>query len=807
MQYDTNRAAVVLSVRELCTYALMCGDLDLRPGMGSRPSFERASLGAAVHRKLQAEAGVIYTPEVSLSHTVLFHDLCFEVSGRADGILATDPITVDEIKTVGARAFSLPPDPMHDAQVKCYAYFICCEKSLERICTRLTYYRVEDEKTKYLTATHTKAELEEFFFGLLARVEYRARILHEHQTVLLPSVGEGKFPFSSLRAGQDVLIKECYRDIRAGKRLFAEAPTGIGKTVSTLYPAVRAVGEGYANKIFYLTAKSATRREAFSAASRIFEAGSHLRTVVLTAREQICPNEGAKSDPAGISRHCNPLDCPRAKGFYDRCPSAVCELLSKQSGYSRQTVEKIAEAHHICPYEFQLELSELCDIIICDYNYVFDPQVYLRRYFSSEASDGARYVLLVDEAHNLADRARAMYSADLKNTDIAEVWRGLPEDSPLRDPLEKINITMHGFRRLCSDSLEKDDAGVERGYYLNHGAIEPFHELVRNTRTVLESWLRTHRGDENEIAVWSLSSKLKRFEVIAEYFDRAFITFIELEGEMRTIRLICLDPSTVLDARMERAYAAVLFSATMTPIDYFADILGGTKKAVKLTLPSPFCEENLCLAAVTGISTRYEDREKSYKKLVSVIAAAVSAKRGNYIVYFPSYDYMEHVRKLFVEKYPLLTVISQTRGMNAAEKEHFLDAFANDSRLRIGFCVLGGSFSEGVDLPGKRLIGTIIVGMGIPGISNERNILRDHYEVTRECGYDYAYVYPGMNRVLQAAGRVIRREDDRGVVVLVDDRYADARTQALFPDHWNCIEYAGNASELAEIVQDFWRKF
>ncbi|MBQ8309864.1 MAG: ATP-dependent DNA helicase [Clostridia bacterium] len=807
MKYDVGRAVTMMSVRELCTYALMGGDLDLRPGMGKRFSAERAAIGAAVHRKLQAEAGAEYTPEVSMSHTVLFRDLCFEVCGRADGIIRTDPVTVDEIKTVGVRAFSLPPDPLHDAQVKCYAYFLCCEKKLDTVQTRLTYYRVEDGKTKYLTATHTKEALERFFFGLLARVEYRAKILHERKTVLLPSVGDGRFPFSSVREGQDVLIRECYRDIRAGKRLFAEAPTGIGKTVSTLYPAVRAVGEGHADKIFYLTAKSATRREAFSAASKIFEAGSHLRTVVLTAREQICPNEAAKRDTAGVSRHCNPLDCPRAKGFFDRCPSAVCELLSRQSGYSRQTVESVAEQFQICPYEFQLELSELCDIVICDYNYVFDPQVYLRRYFSPEISDGARYVLLVDEAHNLADRARAMYSAELKNTDVVEVWQALSSDSPLREVLEKLNITMHGFRRLCRDTLEKDDAGVERGYYLNHGAIASFHELVRNTYAALENWLRAHRGDETEVSVWRLSTKLKRFEVIAEYFDRAFITFIELEGDTRTVRLICLDPSTVLDARMERAHASVLFSATLTPIDYFTDILGGTKNAVKLTLPSPFCAENFCLAAVTGISTRYEDREKSYKKLVAVIAATVSAKRGNYIVYFPSYEYMEHVCELFTQKYPEVTLVRQTRGMNAAEKERFLDAFANDSKLRIGFCVLGGSFSEGVDLPGKRLIGTVVVGTGMPGISNERNILRDHYEVTRECGYDYAYVYPGMNRVLQAAGRVIRRENDRGVVVLVDDRYADVRTRALFPDHWNHIEYAGNASELAELVREFWDNF
>jgi Rad3-related DNA helicase len=328
--------------------------------------------------------------------------------------------------------------------------------------------------------------------------------------------------------------------------------------------------------------------------------------------------------------------------------------------------------------------------------------------------------------------------------------------------------------------------------------------LVRTTRKALEDWMRAHRGDENEIAVWSLSSKLKRFEVISEYFDRAFITFIELEGDARTVKLICLDPSTVLDARLSRAHAAVLFSATLTPIDYFVDILGGQKGAVKLSLPSPFSAEHLCLASVTGISTRYEEREKSYKKLVSIIAAAVSGKKGNYIVYFPSYDYMERVHKLFSEKYPTLATVCQTRGMSAAEKERFLDSFAVDGKLRIGFCVLWGSFSEGVDLPGRHLIGTVIVGTGLPGISNERNILRDHYEVTRERGFDYAYVYPGMIRVLQAAGRVIRREEDVGVVVLVDDRYADARTQALFPEHWKDVEYAGNASELAEIVRDFW---
>ncbi len=807
MKYEGERAAVTLSVGELCSMALSGGDLDLRPGHAVRFSSARAKLGADIHRKLQSEGGALYMPEVPLTHTTLYHGISFEVTGRADGILYQQPPMVDEIKSVSSRAFGYPPSPLHTAQAKCYAYFLSRERALTEIDVRLTYVRVDDGEIRHVTTRCTAEELEAFYLDLLARIEYRARILMEHEMTLRPSAADAHFPYSSVREGQELLIKECYRDIRVGKRLFAEAPTGIGKTVSTLYPAVRALGEGHCDRIFYLTAKAATRREAFAAAAKIFEGGARLRTVVLTARDQLCTNAAAKEDPAGISRHCNPLDCPRAKGFYDRCPNAVCELLSHQNGYSRRTVEEIAARHSICPYEFQLELSEFCDIIICDYNYVFDPQAYLRRYFAPEENSGGKNVLLVDEAHNLGDRARAMYSAELSASSVASLWRSLPDGEPLKETVEKLSVTLCNLRRLCRDSLQKDENGVEHGYYLNHGPLTGLSELVTATQKRAEQWLRTHQGDSNEIAVDTFSAALKRFEVISEYFDRSFLTFVELCGDERTVRLICLDPSRVLDARMNAAHAAVLFSATLNPPEYFADILGGGRGAVRLSLPSPFDPQNLCLTAVTGISTRYEDREKSYPRLVTVIAAAVSARPGNYIVYFPSYDYMEKVAERFAAKYPSVPLVLQSRGMNAAQKEHFLEQFADDDRLRIGFCVLGGSFSEGVDLPGKRLIGTVIVGTGLPGISNERNILSEHYEATRERGYDYAYLYPGMNRVEQAAGRVIRREDDRGIVVLVDDRYAEPRMRSILPEHWRDIEYARNAGELAEIVRGFWKRF
>ena len=807
MKYLLDRAAVTMSVTELCTRAFLGGDLDLRPGMGKRLSFERAALGTSVHRKLQAAAGVLYDAEVPFCHTTLYQNVAFEVSGRADGILKTDPPTVDEIKTVGQRAFSRAPNPQHDAQARCYAYFLAKQRNLASVQVRLTYYCTDTEEIRYVSRIYSFGELHEFYLGLLDRILYRAKILIERETQLRPSVNSARFPYATVREGQDIMIRECYRDICAGKRLFLEAPTGTGKTLSALYPAMRALGDGHCEKIFYLTAKAAARREAFRAAAQLFSAGTKLRAVVLTAREQICVNASAREDSCGISRYCNGELCPHAHGFYDRLGNAICEALSTYHGFNRTTILQIAEKYRICPYEFQLELSEFCDTVICDYNYVFDPMVYLRRYFDPEALKDSKHVFLIDEAHNLADRACDMYSASLNTQPLRALWERIPEtEEILREAIEKLTVPMDGFRRLCEDNLFCDEDGIEHGYYLNRSPMESFLKTVSEVRTVLETWVRKHREHELEPHVSAVCATLKHFDVIGEYYDSQFLTFIEVKGSEREIRMICLDPSRILDALLSRAHASVLFSATLTPSDYFADILGGGRNAVRISLPSPFDSRQFCLTAVSTVSTRFEDRSKSYGKIASLIAAMASGKPGNYIVYFPSYAYLEKVLEKFRAKQPKIPVVVQKKGMNAAEKDAFLASFKDDHRFRIGFCVLGGSFSEGIDLPGGQLIGAMIVGTGLPGLSNERNILRDYYETTRERGYDYAYTYPGMNRVLQAAGRVIRREKDRGVIVLVDDRYAESRYTQLFPDHWKDIQYANNSSELAEFVSDFWNR-
>lgn len=809
MHYDIERSAVVLSVGELCDLALRQGDLDHRgggSGSGRHSSPARALLGTRIHQRLQAERGALYRAEAELSNTMLVEGICFEVSGRADGILSGDPYLVEEIKTVSPRAFRMPPVAGHDAQLQCYAYFLCRERGLSEVKLCLTYFNVETEEIRRMERVCTAGELREFYLGLLSRIVWRARLMRDRALDLLPAAAHAKFPYPSVREGQDMLIRECYRDIRAGKRLFAEAPTGIGKTLSTLYPAVRALGSGSGEKIFYLTAKASTRREAYRAAEQLFRAGARLRTVVLTAREQLCRNEAAKQDPNGVSGHCNPVDCPYAQGFFDRVEEALRKALGEGNGFPRSAILKAANAAGICPYEFQLMLAELCDIVICDYNYAFDPHVYLRRFFDGDAEGLGEYIFLVDEAHNLGDRACAMYSATLENEELARLWRLLPEEDALRRTIEGLAIEMHGMRRLCRDNLFKDERGMERGYYLSRNPLESFTKQVNRVRGAIERALFLGQCGELAPRLEKLATALRHYETVAEYYDSSFLTFIEVEGEKRSVRQICLDPSRVLDACLSRARAAVLFSATLTPQDYFADILGGGKGAVRISLPSPFKRENFCPVAVTSVSTRFEDRERSYKRICSLIAATVSAKAGNYMVYFPSYRYMEEVLRLFAERYPKVETVVQKREMTLGEKERFLEAFRPDGKLRIGFCVLGGSFAEGVDLPGQRLIGCVIVGTGMPGISNERNILKEYYDTTRERGFDYAYVYPGMNRVLQAAGRVIRREEDRGVVVLIDDRYGDALRTNLLPDHWSHLQYAGNPSELAEIVTEFWHQ-
>lgn len=807
MKYNIERDQIELSVRSLCELALLSGDIDCR--RSGVDLYERAAEGQKIHQKIQNSFGALYHGEVELRNATKLDEITFFVRGRADGIICHNGhYTVDEIKTVGEKRFSSGiVDKLHISQLYCYAYFLCSTKGLKSVNTRMIYYNIDSDEVDFHEKVLFAEELRDFYRKLLSRVLWKAKFLRERYAVRMVAAASAPFPYSSLRESQSEMIKECYRDIKQGNRLFCQAPTGIGKTVSTLYPSVKRMGEGMADKIFYLTSKASIKREAYHALEKMNAAGSKVKGIVLSSREQMCANDAAKLRGGKLSSNCRPELCPYARAYYDKVSAAVEELMDSGECFDSNTVKSFAKMREICPYELSLDLSMLCDVIICDYNYVFSPTVYLKRYFDENAGGGReKYIFLVDEAHNLPDRARDMFSSKLSSEDFERIASMLEEDSRLTDACLSMLKSFENLERLCADNMKYDIEGKGTGYSVERELPENFIRDLSAFSEKCDGWMKHHENHAAYIAVEELSYKIFEFKKICECYDRHYLTFINTVEHKVSLLLYCLDPSGNLSIALERAVASVMFSATLTPTDYFADILGGGDKTVSVSFESPFPRENLAVVAVDKISTRYEDREKSCKKIVSCIAATVSGKVGNYMVFFPSYSYMESVLKLFRAKYPKVSVLPQKKNMTPSEREEYLAEFRDDGRLRIGFCVLGGSFSEGIDLPGKRLIGVIVVGVGLPGISDENNIIRDYYEEKCGMGYDYAYTYLGMNNVLQAVGRVIRTETDRGVAVLIDDRYAEPKYRELYPPEWRGMNLVGNPHSLAEIVRRFWKK-
>ncbi len=792
MIYDRQLNRVLLSVRELAGRVSPS-----QSGAADAPTSEE---GRALHRLLRSSQGDGFVPEVPLSCDFESGGIVYRLTGRADGVTEGDIPTVTEFKTVTHSAFERASSNLGRTQLMTYAAMLSFTRGCPRVATRLVIATPDGERIKNRDRVFTAEELEISLHAFLSKVADRARSEIESLDRVHPELAALKFPHEGLREGQRELISSVASAVKNGKRLFAQAPTGIGKTVSVLYGAARAMAQTDIRRIFYLTAKASTRREAYAAAGRLAAAGARLRTVVITAKEQICPRR------SGTDFVCDPEHCPLMKGYCDRRPTALGELLLNYKGYPAGAISASGKKHNVCPYELSLDLSEYCDIIICDYNYVFDSAVKLRRYFGEGAYCGGRNVFLIDEAHNLPERARDIFSSTLTRRDIAQFKDAVALDPALTSSLLHLDSALCRAGELCEENIREID-GVRCGYYFNIDPLPELDDAVSNALERADIFYFTHRTDPSLASAASrFRSLCKKWQNAAENFDGRYRTYIEKIGEDVSLKLYCLDPSARLDEALGAAHSSVFFSATLTPADYFADILGRGKDSRELSLPSPFPRENLGLCALTSVSTRFDDRERSYRRIAAAVAATVAAKRGNYIVYFPSYKYMSSVTDIFTARYPNVPVAIQRSGMSRHEREEFLSFFENDEgKLRVGFCVLGGSFSEGVDLPGSRLIGTVIVGVGLPGLSAERNIIRDYFENRAECGYDYAYTYPGMNSVLQAAGRVIRRPEDSGVVVLVDDRYAEEKYRALYPPHWSEMRFASDIPELQGILADFWK--
>ena len=799
MRYDENSVKIQMSVDELISLAMPHGDLGTK-----RDSRTKNPVGTKIHKIIEKATDGEYTPDLSLRHTSLHDGLYYEVTGTAPGIIDNDGgITVDDVYAV-KTAYYIDISPINYAKVKCFAHFICDTQGIESINVRLAYYCSDTKETKFFTKEYSRAALAAFYNNLLEKAKRFALLEKEKAEKRIPSIQALCFPYSSIRDGQKELISAVFRAIKKKRRLLAQAPTGTGKTISALYPAVKAYGEGLCDKIFYLTAKNSTGQSARDALSDMCAAGAELKYVSLSSRESVC---FIHCGNAG----CDPTKCEYANGYHARALDAIYELLSTKSSYDKKLLLETAKKYRVCPHELSLDLSLWCDIIICDYNYVFDPRVYLRRYFDFI---NGRYVFLADEAHNLSDRAREMYSCELSLSPFVELYRMLPEkDKILRTATLDAAKLLWAQKKPMREDIRTDEQGNELGFRMSREMIPGATEKLKKFTDCCERWFYFYRDlDERFAPLQSKISDLyfsaREFLGILDCYDERFVTYTELYGKEIKCRLFCLDPSHVLDICMNRAISTTLFSATLTPPEYYSDILGLGKRADTLSLPSPFERDNLCLAAIDTISTRYADRESNTNEVSELIAAAVSAKKGNYIVYFPSYRYMNSVYSHFTASYPSVKTAVQKSGKDKIGTAAFLSQFkAQSDHHFVGFCVLGGSFSEGIDLPGERLIGAVAVGVGIPQISNELNIIREHYEATYEKGYEYAYVYPGMNKILQATGRVIRREGDRGIVVLIDDRYASPDYIRLFPEHWSELKYVGNARSLAAYVKKFWNKF
>lgn len=797
MRYNAQNDCVELTVEQLCSMALRGGDLD---GEKDESFGVRAADRSAITQQLGTLYGLDYHFSVRLHNTVKTDGVYFCVEGLADGILCLDgEWTVDGYGKIGAQSFMSP----RLAKLYCFAYFLCSQKQLD--CVQIRAVSLDRDGRLEFSKMHlTRDQLRETYLAFLSHAVWKGKLLYERSKVRLPETATLRFPYKTLRDSQAEMIKECYRDIKHKNRLFCQAPTGIGKTISTLYPAAKCVGEGVADRIFYLTSKQSIRREVISAMIKLGHSGSMLRTCVIAARESVCANSSAKRRGSRLSSNCRAELCPYAAGYYDRLPAALADIVVGGDIYDSAAITKCAEKYKICPYEFSLDLSELCDVVICDYNYVFSPTVYLRRYFGDADDRGEKYIFLVDEAHNLPGRARDMFSKKLECTAFEVLRDALESDSDLFNACEDVISEFESLRLLCRDNMHCFASGESAGYSVERHLPIGLGEALDAFSKKADVWLNKNPEHAARLMVEDMSFELFEYRKIAERFDGGYLVFINVKGERTSVLLYCLDPAPQLSACFDKAQSSVLFSATLTPTEYFADILGGGKSSVSVSFRSPFDPSKLCVAVVDGVSTRYDDREQSYKKISSCIAAAVSAKSGNYMVFFPSYSYMEHVKDVFCKKYPKVKVLEQKKNMSVADKEAFLASFADDGKTRIGFCVLGGSFSEGIDLPGDRLIGAVVVGVGLPGISDENNIIRDYYENKNGCGYDYAYTYPGMNSVLQAAGRVIRTEEDRGIVVLIDDRFSEPKYKTLFPDDWKKAKFARNAQSLAEIARVFW---
>lgn len=775
---------VKISVRTLVEFILREGDIDNRKAHASDTAMVE---GGRLHRKIQNSMGSEYSAEVPLSLDIdLGDDLIITLDGRADGIIEGDPIVIDEIKGTYRHLIKMEkPDNVHLAQAKCYAYIYALQNELDNIVVQMTYVNMDNEDIRRFKSEYSYEELKTWFDDLIHEYEKWVRMELEWKRIRNESITKVKFPFN-YREGQKELVTHVYHTIAHGKKLFLEAPTGVGKTIATTFPSIKALGEGKANRIFYLTAKTITRTVADNTFEIMRSEGLRFKSVIITAKDKTCFME---------ERLCNPEACPYAKGHFDRINEALFAILTECENYNREKIEEYAIKYQVCPFELCLDISLFCDGIICDYNYLFDPHVYLKRFFA----DGHKgeNIFLIDEAHNLVDRGRSMYSATLIKEDFLALKKSVKVyDQMLAKRLEKCNHELLLLKRECEGLRVVD-------------SIEPFIFALDRLYSALEVYLENHDTSPVRDEVLDFFFEVSHFLYIYDIRDDKYVTYSYIlnNGDFG-LRMYCVDPSTNLAKCMERGVSSILFSATLLPIQYYKKLLGGDASDYEVYANSTFDPEKRGLYIADGVTSKYSERgSDQYNKIAGYIYNIVEAHPGNYMVFFPSYVFMKNVWDAYNGLWANSSIecIMQDDHMREEDREEFLLRFdvENTDKSLVGFCVLGGVFSEGIDLKNDRLIGSMIVGTGIPLVCEENELIKNYFDERDGNGMKYAYIYPGFNKVLQAAGRVIRTHEDVGVVALLDYRFKYSSYRELFPREWSNVKIV-DMNNIASVIEDFW---
>ena len=793
---------VKISVRNFVEFMLRSGDIDNRKHVSSENAMVE---GGRIHRSIQRRMGSEYEAEVFLKYEEETPDYRLIIDGRADGIITIqEQVTVDEIKGTYRELDKVKqPEPVHLAQAKVYAYIYGKQKELKRICVRMTYCNMDTEEVKYFVEEYSVKELEEWFFELVDGYKKWAQFQIQWRKKRQESIKKVSFPYS-YRKGQKELAQGVYRTIYHKRKLFLEAPTGVGKTLSTVFPSIKALGEELGERIFYLTAKTITRTVAEQTFALLRKQGLAFKTVTLTAKEKVCFGEECS---------CNPLDCPYAKGHFDRINDAIFDMITNEDSFDRERLETYAKKHQVCPFEFALDCSLFADGIIGDYNYLFDPHVYLKRFFGEGVN--SRGIFLIDEAHNLVERGRDMYSAVLVKEDFLALKKTIkPYSTKMEKRLEKCN------RELLL--LKKASEGIRKWE-----SIESFALALNRLSEAMSEYLENHDDSAVRDEVLDFYFEISHFLLMYDGMSDDYVMYTQMDdkGDFM-IKLFCVNPSKKLGACMGKGVSSILFSATLIPIQYYKKLLGGSKEDYEIYADSTFDSKKRALLIGSDVTSKYTRRnQEEYVKIASYIHNIISKRHGNYMVFCPSYLMMEKIHETYQQIYnqdESTECLLQSEYMTEEDRENFLKQFTGNEHLNIqeqivlpieiedkslvGFCVMGGIFSEGIDLKQDSLIGVIVVGTGLPMVCPERDILKNYFEEQGDSGFDYAYRFPGMNKVLQASGRVIRTEEDVGIVALLDERFLQNNYTRLFPREWNEYKIVQEKT-IGHQVECFWNEW